>query len=69
MSPSSFHVRRSDEPGPGHVIDADGPEEAAMLFLERDGGTAEETRVIVTGEEGLSCCYVISLSVHRVEPC
>ena len=69
MTPEHFHVRLSDQPGPGHVITADSPEDAAILFLERWGGTADDARVIVTSEHGLSSCYVISLSIHRVEPC
>jgi hypothetical protein len=70
--PGSFHVRLSDQAGPGRLVDAAGAEEAAMLFLEHwapPDAEAQEVRLIVTGEAGLSCCLVVDLIIHRGKPC
>jgi hypothetical protein len=71
--PETFHVRLSDEPGPGHVIlGAADAEQAAMQFLEHwapEDCAVEEVRVIVTGEAGHSQCLAIHIDIHRIEPC
>jgi len=69
--PESFHVRLSDEPGPGHVVCCGDAHEAAMLFLELHSpadGAVEEVRVMVTGQAGHSQCFAIRIDIHRNKP-